>query len=296
MTLGITGGSGFIGQALRAAALKQEHNIVLFSRHPESIPGARLFTTTTVPNVSGCDQLVHLAGEPIIGLWTKEKRRRILESRREGTRQLVEGIAQASVKPSVLISASAIGYYGDRGNAFLDEMAAPGSGFLAEVTQAWEEEAMKAERYGVRVVLLRTGMCLGRQGGVMKLITPLFRWGLGGKLGSGKQWMSCIHVKDLAALILHCCHDVSLHGPINAVMPHPLTNTAFTKALGAAVKRPTFFPIPATALRLLLGELSTLLLYSQRVLPTKALEHGYHFQYPTAEEALEEILSPHIYS
>ena len=290
MRFGITGGTGFIGQALQAAALKQGDNVILFSRHPASLPGARNFSTTTIPDVSGCEQLIHLAGEPILGLWTKEKRRRILESRREGTRRLIEGISKAVVKPSVLVSASAIGYYGDRGDTLLDESTEAGSGFLAEVAQVWEEEAMKAERDGVRVVLLRTGIVLGREEGIMKLITPLFRSGLGGKLGSGNQWMSCIHVNDLVGLILHCCQNTSIRGPINAVMPHPITNADFTKTFGAILKRPTFLATPAMMLRLTLGELSTLLFNSQRVLPTKALKHGYHFQYSTVEEALKEIV------
>ncbi|MFZ4116617.1 MAG: TIGR01777 family oxidoreductase [Chthoniobacterales bacterium] len=289
MFLGITGGTGFIGQALQEAASARDHNILLFSRHPQSLPGARSWSQTTIPDLSGCDQLVHLAGESILGLWTAEKRQRILESRREGTRRLVEGIAKASVKPSVLVSASAIGYYGNGGDTILDETAPGGSGFLAEIAQAWEEEALKAEAYGVRVVLVRIGIVLGATGGIMKLITPLFRLGLGGILGSGRQWMSCIHVKDLAELILKFANDPSIHGPVNAVMPHPLTNTTFTKTIGALLHRPTFLRTPALALRLGLGELSTLLLGSQRILPTKALEHGYDFQYPTVESALKEI-------
>ncbi|CAM6031738.1 unnamed protein product [Sphagnum compactum] len=287
--LGITGGTGFIGQTLQQAALEQKKNILLFSRHSQSLPGARSWSQTSIPDLSGCNQLVHLAGESILGLWTREKRRRILESRREGTRRLVEGIAQAAVKPSVLVSASAIGYYGDHRDALLDETAPGGSGFLAEIAQVWEEEALKAKAYGVRVVLVRIGIVLGATGGIMKLITPLFRLGLGGILGSGKQWMSCIHVKDLARLMLKCADDPNIRGPVNAVMPHPLTNATFTKTVGALLQRPTFLRTPAVALRLGLGELSTLLLGSQRILPTKALEHGYDFQYPTVESALREV-------
>ena len=138
---------------------------------------------------------------------------------------------------------------------------------------------MRAEAYGVRVVLLRIGIVLGKEGGIMKHITPLFRLGLGGILGSGKQWMSCIHVNDLTGLILHCCHDRSIHGPINAVMPSPITNTTFTKTLGTLLKRPTLFRVPSFPLRMMLGDLSQLLLHSQRVLPTQAIKHHYHFQY-----------------
>ena len=228
MTLGITGGTGFIGQALQKAAHHSGQKTLLFSRHPASLPNARLFNTRTPPNLQECDAIVHLAGESILGLWTSEKRRKILESRREGTRRLVEAIAQAPIKPSVFISSSAIAYYGDTGDCLLDELSPAGKGFLTEVTQIWEEEAMKAERYGVRVILLRTGLVLSHDEGMMKLITPLFRYGLGGQLGSGRQWMSCIHINDLVAFILHCCKDVSIHGPVNAVMPHPIRNHDFT--------------------------------------------------------------------
>jgi uncharacterized protein (TIGR01777 family) len=292
MTLGITGATGFIGQALQAAALGNNLETVIFSRHPELLSNARRWDPKNIPNIDGCTQLVHLAGESILGLWTKEKRHHILESRQQGTRRLVEAIAAAPIKPSVLVSASAIGCYGDSGDKLLNEEAPQGSDFLAEVAQSWEEEAIKAEAYGVRVVLLRIGIVLGKEGGIIKHITPLFRYGLGGVLGSGKQWMSCIHVNDLIGLILHCCHDPSIHGPINAVMPSPITNTTFTKTLGTLLKRPTFFRVPSIALRLMLGDLSTLLLKSQRVLPTKALQHHYHFQYPTIEKALQEIIAP----
>lgn len=297
MTLGITGGTGFIGQALQEAALRKKKCVIPFTRHPQFIPGSRYWSESTLPNIDGCDQLVHLAGESILGLWTHEKRRRILESRREGTRRLVEAIARASVKPSLLVSASAIGYYGNRGETILHEEASNGSGFLAEVANVWEEEALKAEAYGVRVVLMRIGIVLGRKGGIIKAITPLFRLGLGGVLGSGTQWMSCIHVHDLVQLILECCDGTSfasLCGPINAVMPSPITNQVFTKTIGALLHKPTLLRVPAMALRLMLGECSTLLLSSQRVLPTKALEHGYMFKYPDLEKALGEILtSPH---
>ena len=290
MTIGITGGTGFIGQKLQQAFLSENKEVTVFSRHPELISNGRQWSQTNLPKIDGCDQLIHLAGESIVGLWTKEKKRRILESRLQGTRRVVEAIAAARVKPSLLLCASAIGYYGERGEHILNEESPPGRGFLAEVAQYWEEEALKAEAYGVRVVMVRIGIVLGREGGMIKQISPIFRLGLGGILGSGKQWMSCIHVKDLVGLILHCCHDRSIRGPINAVMPSPVINAVFTKTVGTFLKRPTPFKVPKIALRLMLGDLSNLLLSSQRVLPTKAIKHHYYFQYPTIEKALQEIL------
>src|SRR3990167_11416942 len=289
MIIGITGGTGFIGNAIQEAAASSGDQVILFSRHPEFLREARRFTSTTVPDVNGCEGLIHLAGESIMGFWTKEKRRKILESRREGTRRLVEGIAQASIKPSVLVSASAVGYYGDCGDQILDETSPRGSGFLSEVTKIWEEEALQAEQFGVRVVLLRFGLVLGKNGGAMKFIQPLFRWGLGGRLGSGNQWMSCIDIHDVAGLALYCLHTPSITGPVNAVMPHPMTNREFTKTVAKAVERPAFFHVPAWCLRLALGDLSHLVLDSQRVIPSKAVQHGYQFCFPSLKESLSEF-------
>ena len=287
MIIGITGGTGFIGHAVQTAATTRGDDVILFSRRSGS--GRRLFSLTQQLDVSGCDGLVHLAGESILGLWTKEKRRRILESRVEGTRRLVEGIAAAPVKPRVLVSASAIGYYGDTGDRVVDETSPAGTGFLAEVAQAWEAEAIKAEAYGVRVVRLRIGFVLGRDGGAMSLIRPVFRLGLGGRLGSGRQWMSCIEIADLAAMVTTCLHDDSLSGPVNAVMPEPVTNADFTRAIARSVHRPALFPVPSFALRLALGDLSHLLLDSQRVVPARLRREGFTYRYPTLGVAMEEV-------
>ena len=286
MIIGITGGTGFIGHAVRRALQKQGDSTVLFSRRAGE--GRRLFSLTQPLDVSGCDGLVHLAGESILGLWTREKRRRILESRVEGTRRLIEGIAAAPVRPRVLVSASAIGYYGDTGDRVVDETSPAGTGFLAEVAQAWEAEAIKAEAYGVRVVRLRIGFVLGRDGGAMKLIKPVFRLGLGGRLGSGRQWMSCIEIADLAAMVMTCLHDDSLSGPVNAVMPEPVTNAEFTRALARSAHRPAPFPAPAFALRLVLGDLSHLLLDSQRVVPRVMKKKGFDWMRPHLEESAVE--------
>jgi hypothetical protein len=287
MIIGITGGTGFIGKGVRHAAEARGDGVVLFSRRGGA--GRRAFSFTSPLDVSGCDGLVHLAGESIIGLWTHEKRRRILESRVQGTRRLVEGIAAAAVKPRVLVNASAIGFYGDTGEGIVDEDSRAGTGFLSEVAQAWEAEAIKAEDLGVRVVRLRIGFVLGRDGGAMKLIKPVFRMGLGGRLGSGRQWMSCIEIADLAAMVMTCLHDGSISGPVNAVMPEPVTNGDFTKAAARAAHRPALFPAPAFALRLGLGDLSHLMLDSQRVISKRLADFGFHYRFGTVDSAMKEV-------
>ncbi len=287
MIIGITGGTGFIGHAVRRAAEAAGDSTILFSRREGA--GRRRFSFTDPLHVSGCDGLVHLAGESILGLWTRDKRRRILESRVEGTRCLVEGIAAAPVKPPVLVSASAIGFYGDTGDRIVDEDSPAGGGFLAEVAQAWEAEAIKAEAYGVRVVRLRIGFVLGRDGGAMRLIKPVFRLGLGGRLGSGKQWMSCIEVDDLASMVMECLRNETIHGPVNAVLPEPVTNGDFTRSAARAAHRPALFPAPSFALRLLLGDLSHLMLDSQRVLPRRIAETGFRYRFGSVESAMGEV-------
>ena len=287
MIIGITGGTGFIGHAVRRAAEARGDRPILFSRRGGE--GRRLFSLSEPLDVSGCDGLVHLAGESILGLWTQEKRRRILASRVEGTRRLVEGIAAAPVKPRVLVSASAIGFYGDTGNAAVDEDSPAGSGFLSEVAQAWEAEASKAESLGVRVVRIRIGFVLGRDGGAMNLIKPLFRLGLGGRLGSGSQWMSCIEVEDLASIVMECLHNDAIKGPVNAVMPEPVTNREFTWSAARAAHRPALFPAPAFALRLALGDLSHLMLDSQKVLPKRLVETGFSYRFASVTSAMEEV-------
>lgn len=284
MIVGITGGTGFIGHAVVRELQGEGDRVVLFSRSDR--PGCRKFSLTGPMDVSGCEGLVNLAGESILGLWTREKRRKILESRVEGTRRLVEGIAAAKVKPRVLVSASAIGFYGETGESAVDEDSPAGGGFLAEVSRAWEEEALKAEQYGVRVVCLRIGFVLG-QGGAMSLIKPVFLAGLGGRLGSGRQWMSCIALGDLARMVAESLRNESISGPMNAVMPEPVTNAEFTRAVADTLHRPSIFPAPSWALRLALGDLSHLLLDSQRIVPKRFGALGFPYRYPTLRAALK---------
>jgi uncharacterized protein (TIGR01777 family) len=259
--------------------------VVGFSRNPAS--GMRRFELASVPDISGLDAIFNLAGESILGLWTKEKKRRIHESRVLGTRRLVEAIAQTGQRPKVLVNASAIGFYGDTGENPVDEFSAPGSGFLADVCREWEAEAARATSCGVRVVLVRIGFVLGR-GGALKLLRPLFKLGLGGNLGNGRQWMSGIHVEDVAGMILWALENERLHGPINAVMPEPFRNADFTRELARCVGRPALLPAPAFALRLACGELADSMLASSRVLPRVARDAGYTCQFATLPSALAE--------
>jgi uncharacterized protein len=292
MRIGITGFRGFIGSHVAKAARERGHEIVAFSREPTPSPHAaetRKFSTDAMPNLSGLDAIVHLAGETIMGLWTPAKKRRILASRVEGTRRIVEALNASPGPVPIFVCGSAIGYYGDTGEQAVTESSDLGEGFLAGVSEAWEHEARRAER--ARVVRIRTGFVLGADGGAMKLIAPVFRLALGGPLGNGRQWMSCIHVDDVAGLILHAIEQPQIHGPLNAVMPDPVRNATFTSVLARAAHRPAIFPAPAFALKIMLGELSHLLLDSQRVLPEATLASGYVYQFPTLEAAAADVFA-----
>lgn len=283
MKIGITGFTGFVGGRLAELAKAEGHHVVGFSRHPAN--GLRRFSFDRPCDVSGLDAVIHLAGESILGLWTEKKKRRIRESRILGTRSVVDGFEGSANPPKVLISASAVGIYGDTGETQVDESSPFGSGFLASVAREWEAEAVRAEALGVRVVLLRIGFVLG-PGGAMTLIGPLFRAGLGGNLGNGRQWMSAVHVEDVAGMALWAAENSSLNGPLNAVMPEPFRNAEFTKALGAAFHRPTILPAPAFAIRLALGELSHVMLDNCRVRPAVALREGYPYRKASLSEAV----------
>ena len=286
MRLGITGATGFLGARAAALAVARGWDVVPFTRHPRT-PDARRFSLEEPLDVDGLDAVLHLAGEPVFGLWTKEKRRRIMSSRVEGTRRVAEGFARAAQPPRVLVSGSAIGFYGDTGDREVDEASPGGQGFLADVCRAWEGAAERVTN--ARVVLLRTGFVLGRDGGAMKMILPVFRLGLGGKLGSGRQWMSCVHVDDVAGLALWSVENEAVRGPLNAVMPQPVTNADFTRTLARAVHRPAVLPSPAFLLRLVLGRMASLLLDSSRVRPSVALHHGYRYAYADVASALDEV-------
>ena len=287
MRLGITGASGFIGRRAAEMARARGWEVVPFSRTPRNA-ATRKFVPGEPADVDGLDAVLHLAGESVLGLWTAKKRARIMDSRVLGTRSIVDGFARAKHPPRVLISGSAIGYYGDTGDREVDESSPPGAGFLADVCRAWEAEAEKVR--DARVVLLRIGFVLGRGDGAMKLVLPVFRAGLGGRLGSGKQWMSCIHVDDVAGMALWAVGNESLRGPVNSVLPHPVTNSNFTRTLARAVHRPALFPAPSFVLRLVLGRMASMLLSSSRVRPAVAENSGYRYEFKDIAAALDQIV------
>jgi uncharacterized protein (TIGR01777 family) len=286
MRLGITGATGFIGRHAARLAAARGWEVIPFSRQPRD-ERTRRFVPGEPADVEGLDAVLHLAGEPVVGRWTSDKRRRIMDSRVLGTRSIVEGFARAAHPPRVLVSASGIGFYGDTGDREVDENSPAGSGFLAEVCRAWEAEAMRVR--DARVVLLRIGLVLGREGGTMKRLLPVFRAGLGGRLASGRQWMSCIHVDDIAGLALWAIETEALRGPLNGVMPHPVTNADFTRIVARAVHRPAFLPAPAFVLRAVLGDMSSLLLDSSRVRPAVAENLGYRYDFSDVAEAVDEV-------
>ena len=284
MKIGIIGATGYIGSRLRAATLASGQEVVCFSRNER--PGFRQFSLDAVPDFSGLDAIVNLAGESILGLWTRQKKEKILRSRVDTTRQVLEGISRLPDGPRILINASAIGYYGETGENLATETSPAGTGFLAQTCNAWEEATQGSIAERVRVIRLRIGFVTG-PGGAMRFVLPLFKMGLGGPLGNGRQWMSCIHVDDVAGLILWAIANESIFGPVNAVCPEPVRNTDFTRALARAVHRPAILPAPAFALRLALGELSRVMLDSVRIIPKVALEDGYTFRFPNVEAGLQ---------
>lgn len=291
--IGLTGASGFIGREIIRQACHKEDTVVAFSRNLQrAITGTsevRAFGPEM--DLNGLDAIIHLAGEPILGLWTPAKQRRILDSRVQGTRWLVESAIRAKQPPGVLVSASGINIYGDRGDEPLPESAAVGTtGFLRDVAVAWEQEAQRARSAGVRVVCLRVAMVLGKEAGALPLMARVFRLGAGGRLGMGRQWMPWIHIHDVAALFLHAAGTEPVKGPVNACAPNPVRNADFTRILGELVRCPTLFPVPAFILRAALRNESSLLLDSLRAIPEQALQSGFEFRFPEVQTALADAL------
>jgi hypothetical protein len=294
----VTGGTGFIGTALVRRLIERGDRVYVVARSPEK--AERLFgnqalivpSLQALPETVKIDAVVNLAGTPVFGRpWTDARKVALARSRIDTTRALVDWIAEHAAKPRVLASASAIGWYGaDRGEQTLTESAAAGSDFPAMLCAAWEKEARRAEALGPRVARLRIGLVLGRDGGMLRPMMRAFRVGLGGRFGGGAQWMSWIHLEDVLALIVRAIDDPTFMGAINAVAPQPVTNADFTRALAAALYRPAIMHAPAFALRLMLGEMATLLLDGQRVLPERADQLGFQFRYRDLGAALAEIV------
>ena len=292
ITIAITGASGLVGSALVPRLTAAGHRVLQLQRQKETesfLPPAEDQSNPFTP-----DAVVHLAGEPIAtGRWNQAKKASIRGSRVEGTRALCEMLTRLGHPPRVLVCASAIGFYGDRGDELLDEQASPGRGFLAEVVQAWEASAQPAMQHGIRVVFLRFGMILSMRGGALAKMLPPFRYGLGGRIGSGRQYWSWIALDDAVGAVCHALTTDGLSGPVNAVAPQAVTNAEFTAALGRAPGRPTFAAVPAWATRAALGQMADeLLLASARVVPRRLTETGYTFRYSEIAAALRRLLSP----
>jgi uncharacterized protein len=297
----VTGASGFIGRALCDALLARGDEAVGLTRDPERARGTnpRVAWHAWEPTLErppaaafeGVDGVANLLGEKINQRWTDDAKRRIMESRRTGTHNLVGAIASLERKPAALVSQSAIGYYGDRGEAILDESAEAGEGFDSEVTREWEKAAREVEGVGVRLVIVRTGHVLDPGGGFLKQLLTPFRLGLGGPLAGGGQYVSWVHVDDEVGILLWALDGEEVGGAINATAPHPVTNKVFSKALGMALGRPAVLPIPGLALDLIYGgELGRVLKGGQRVLPRRALDLGYEFKHPDLDAALRDLL------
>jgi uncharacterized protein (TIGR01777 family) len=282
MNVAITGASGMIGKRLRQRVVEAGQMALPISRAAGDSALAEI--------LASADAIVHLAGEPVAQRWTDVAKKRIHDSRVEGTRHLVNALSAQTQRPRVLVCASAVGYYGSRGDQILTEASSPGTDFLARVVVEWEEAAQLAESLGLRVIRLRLGMVLGHGGALAKMLPP-FRLGLGGRLGSGHQWMAWIHIDDVVNMILFALNYAAVRGVVNATAPHPVTNEEFTGRLALELHRPAILPVPVFALKLAFGEMSDMVLASQRVLPTVAKSAGFRFQYPDLQTALGNLLA-----
>lgn len=283
----VTGGTGFVGAPLCRALQAAGHGVTVVSREPGRVPARAVGWPEVPAAMAETDAVVNLAGEPLAaGRWTAARKAAIRASRVEATRALVRAVAGSPAKPSVLVSASAVGWYGPRGDEPLDESAAPGTDFLARVCREWEAEAEAAAMHGVRVVRLRLGVVLAPGGGALARMVLPFRAGVGGRLGNGRQWISWIHRDDVVGLVLAALASDAWRGPVNATAPTPVTNRELTAALARVLHRPAVLPVPGLALRLAFGEMATMLLTGQRVLPRVAETHAYAWRQPELPAAL----------
>lgn len=299
MKIAVTGATGLIGTALCALLRERGHDILGITGGSGSMPAG----VTPIPwdvgrgeldpaRLEGVEAAVHLAGESVAGRWTASKKERIRSSREQGTRLLVDTLARVEPRPKVLVSASGVDFYGARGDEELDESSASGKGFLAEVCRIWEREASRAKEFGIRAASLRMGMVLSTRGGALAQMLLPFKLGLGGPVGSGKQWMSWVHIDDVTDAFRLVLEGSALEGPFNLTSPQPVRNAEFTKTLGKALGRPAFLPVPALGIKLLFGEMGEeLLLSGKKVLPRALEREGYRFQHALLEPALEDLLA-----
>ncbi len=298
MRITLSGATGFLGLHLVERLCQEGHSIALLTRHAVTgFPSAVETYIWNPPRVEappqafeGSEAIIHLAGAPVNQRWTAQSKQLLRSSRIDSTRSLVQTLSTLSRRPALLLSASAIGFYGDRGDEILTESASAGDSFLALLSVDWEKEANLARSLGMRVQCLRTGVVFGMKGGALPGMLPVFRLGIGGKLGSGKQWMSWIHVEDWVGSVLKLLKSELPSGPYNLTAPEPCSNADFTRVLGKVLHRPAFLTVPDFALNLILGEMSTLLLGSQRVVPDALLKSGYEFRYPALESGLRSLL------
>jgi uncharacterized protein len=300
MKVAVTGSTGFIGSRLVERLLQEGHQVLLLVRDVSK--AKRLFPKAEVvaytPKISGswqqalsgCDGVANLAGEPIANRWTENSKQEILDSRKLGTQKIVEAIAQANPKPSVLVNSSAVGYYGTSETAVFNETSGPGTDFLAQVCQAWEGEAEKVKASGTRLAIIRTGIVLGPGGGVLSRMLFPFQLFAGGPLGSGQQWVSWIHREDVVNLMLKVLTEPSMAGTFNATAPNPVRMSELCQVLGEILQRPSWLPVPDFALGILLGEAAQVVLEGQNVQPQNTQNSGFQFQYPTLQAALKQIL------
>jgi uncharacterized protein (TIGR01777 family) len=293
MKILVTGGTGFVGHSLCPALAADGHEVVILTRQPAPrMPAAGVSSVTRLDGLDASDfgGVVNLAGAPIgDGRWTEARKKLLLDSRVNTTARLVEWMARAKRRPPVLVSASAVGYYGEQGDRPITEDTPPTPGFTHDLCAAWEREAAKAGELGVRVCLMRIGVVLDDGGGALAKMLPAFRMGAGGRLGTGKHWFPWIHRADVTAICQWLLESDQARGAYNVGAPNPVTNAEFTRALGRALGRPTVLPMPEAALKLLFGEMSELLLVSDRMLPKRLLDEGFKFRYPDLDRALAAI-------
>jgi uncharacterized protein len=300
MRVTVTGATGRVGGALVGALLARGDEVTVLSRSPDKARRALgvdavawnpVAESAPRAGLDGRDAVVHLAGEDVAQRWTDDAKRRILESRENGTRNLVAGLREADPRPRVLVSASAVGWYGPRGDERVAEDQPAGSDFLAEVVTAWEREADRATDLGLRVVEVRTGVVLDKDGGALSKMLPFFKLGIGGPVAGGKQYLPWIHLDDIVGIYLAALDGRDWTGPVNATAPEPATNKDFSHALGRAIHRPTLAPVPGLAVKALYGDMAEMVTAGQRAIPQRALELGYRFRHPDLDEALRSALA-----